>query len=402
MSQAKTFCIYPWVHLHLNTDGGMYPCCVGWTPDQHTNVGHISKMTFEEAFNAPYMKQLRVDMLAGVRRDDACCNCYEREDAGFTSAREGANRDFADQVQTLIDQTLEDGYLPPSIKSWDIRYSNLCNLKCRSCGSTYSTMWGEEMKLKDYKIFAIPPEIPDPLADQYTNVEKIYFAGGEPLIMPEHFALLTKLIEIQRAKNVILIYNSNLTILNYAGSNLLELWSHFKHVSIGVSLDAVGPRAEYIRKGTRWSTLEKNLLQLVDYQKRQKNFDFFYSPTVSLFNVNHLPDMHKYLIEHGLALPHTLLLFNILLDPSYYNCRILPTIFRQETHKKIEDHVKWCVENNVNSGVIEKFKNIQEYMLTDINDANEQLQKFIEKTNELDTIRNENFNDTFPEYKGLL
>ena len=116
----------------------------------------------------------------------------------------------------------------------------------------FSTTWAEEEGIENGKIYAIPEDVPDPMISQYDNVEKIYFAGGEPLIMPEHFQLLTKLIETGRSKNVTLIYNTNCTILDYKGNNLLDLWKNFKWVNIGASIDAMGTRIEYIRKGTRW------------------------------------------------------------------------------------------------------------------------------------------------------
>jgi pyruvate-formate lyase-activating enzyme len=352
-------------------------------------------------FNGEYMRQLRLDMLEGNRRDDACTNCYAREDAGFTSARQGANKDFEQVIEVLKNSTAPDGYVDPKIVSWDVRYSNLCNLKCRSCGSMFSTTWAEEEGIENGKIYAIPEDVPDPMISQYDNVEKIYFAGGEPLIMPEHFQLLTKLIETGRSKNVTLIYNTNCTILDYKGNNLLDLWKNFKWVNIGASIDAMGPRIEYIRKGTRWSVIEKNLHKMFDYRNKQQNLGFYYSPTVSIFNVDHLPDMHRYFIDQGLANTQTLFLFNILLNPTYYSCKTLPIEYKLKTIDKIEKHIEWCVENHVLAEVIEKYKSVQQY-LTDDNDYSKDFKNFVKETKSLDQRRNESFIEVFPEYKNLL
>lgn len=398
---SKTFCIYPWVHIHVNTDGGVYPCCVGWSPDRRTELGKVSESSLEDMFNGEYMRQLRLDMLEGNRRDDACTNCYAREDAGFTSARQGANKDFEQVIEVLKNSTASDGYVDPKIVSWDVRYSNLCNLKCRSCGSMFSTTWAEEEGIENGKIYAIPEDVPDPMISQYDNVEKIYFAGGEPLIMPEHFQLLLKLIESGRSKNVTLIYNTNCTILDYKGHNLLDLWKNFKWVNIGASIDAIGPRIEYIRKGTRWSVIEKNLHKMFDYRNKQQNLGFYYSPTVSIFNVDHLPDMHRYLIDNGLADTQTLFLFNILLNPTYYSCKVLPNEYKTKTISKIQEHIEWCVANNVLSEVIDKYKSIQQY-LSDNSEHLKDFNKFVQETNALDIKRKESFVDTFPEYTNLI
>ncbi len=394
----KTFCIYPWIHLHLNTQGDVFPCCVGWTPEGKTRLGYIKDSSLEDLFNSDYMKQLRLDMLSGTPRPDACASCYSRESAGFSSAREGANIDFAAQTNQLVAATNADGSVAPIIKSWDIRFSNLCNYKCRSCGSIFSTSWGEELKLPITKIHAIPENIPDPLMEQYQHVEKIYFAGGEPLIMPEHFDLLNKLIKMGVASKITLTYNSNVSIINYKGNDILALWSKFKFVTVGVSIDAVGDRAEYIRKGTRWETTERNLAKFVKF-KEQSNFDFFYSPTVSVFNAYHITDMHKYLIENNLASSNTLFLFNVLLHPHYYSCKILPSSIASEIVSKINTHLEWCNSNKVKSKVIDNFKNLCAYLTSE---HTEHIPEFSKITRELDIVRAENFNQIFPEYKGLL
>jgi uncharacterized Fe-S cluster-containing radical SAM superfamily protein len=364
-------------------------------------LGKVSESSLEDMFNGEYMRQLRLDMLEGKRRDDACTNCYAREDAGFTSARQGANRDFEQVVEILKESTAPDGYVDPKIISWDVRYSNLCNLKCRSCGSMFSTSWAEEEGLENGKIYAIQEDSPDPMESQYDNVEKIYFAGGEPLIMPEHFQLLLRLIEKGRAPHVVLIYNTNCTILDYKGNNLLDLWKNFKWVNIGASIDAIGPRIEYIRKGARWSTIEKNLHKMIEYKDKQKNLGFYYSPTVSIFNVDHLPDMHRYFIDNGLADNQTLFLFNILLNPTYYSCKVLPNEYKTKTINKIQNHIEWCVANNILPEVIDKYKSIQHY-LSDDNEYSEDFDKFVQETNTLDIKRKESFVNTFPEYTTLI
>ena len=86
MKNNKSFCILPWIHTHLNTEGDVFPCCVSWTPQRESRVGWLKDNSLEELFNNDFMKQLRLDMLAGKERPDVCSNCYDREDSGFQSA----------------------------------------------------------------------------------------------------------------------------------------------------------------------------------------------------------------------------------------------------------------------------------------------------------------------------
>lgn len=395
----NTFCILPWVHTHLNTEGDVFPCCVSWDPDRTARVGWLKDNTLEELFNNDFMKQLRLDMLNGVERNDVCKNCISREIGGFVSARQGYNNDFKDQIEHVIKDTRSDGYVTPIIKSWDIRFSNLCNLKCRSCGPLFSTSWAHEQGLEQTKIFAINDDSIDPLESQYDNVEKIYFAGGEPLIMPEHFRTLNKLIDNGNAKNIQLVYNSNLTKLNYNHHNLLEYWSHFKKIVIGVSIDAIGSRAEYIRHGVAWKHIEDNLKTLITFKEQSQTFDFYFSPTVSILNVYHLCDMHRYLWENKL-MPHIdAIMFNMLLAPDHYDCRILPDDIKKIIIEKITEHEKWLTDNRSTGDAITQFLNLKSYLSQEFSTS--QLSTFFLKTNILDKTRNENFKETFPEYAKL-
>ena len=397
----KAFCILPFVHTHLNTEGDVFPCCIGWTGERETRIGFLKDNTLEEIFNADVMKQLRLDFANGIRRPDFCTACYQREDNGFVSGRHGSNLDYLDVEDEIVAKMEPDGYLEPNIKSWDIRFSNLCNLKCRSCGSVYSTTWAqEEEKFEGYsdykKLQSIPDGVPDPLENQYHNVDKIYFAGGEPLIMPEHFRALQKIIDTGRAGKVKLLYNTNMTKLNYNKHNLIEFWKHFKVVVIGASIDAMGERAEYIRNGVKWSVIENNFKELSESVKVYKNINIHISPTVSIMNVHSLPDLHKYFVEKGYVEDTTAIVLNMLLNPAHYEIRNLPRKLKDEVKQKIKDHCIWLKEQNTRLDVIESFESILSYIENEAKDAD--VARFVSETNKIDKRRNQSFEKTFPEY----
>src|SRR6056300_593430 len=197
----ESFCILPFVHTFLNTEGDVFPCCISWDAERGNLVGYVKDESLEDLFNSPKMKQLRLDFINGKRRPDVCVRCYNSEDNGFPAGRHGNNHDLQHMIEDVISATQEDGYLDPKLKSWDIRFSNLCNLKCRSCGDIYSTTWAKEdadfginRGQQEFKAY----EGEDPLKNQYDNVEKIYFAGGEPLIMPDNYNTLMQYINKER------------------------------------------------------------------------------------------------------------------------------------------------------------------------------------------------------------
>ncbi len=395
----KSFCILPFIHTHLNTEGDVFPCCVGWKPDRGTRIGFIKDNTLEELFNNPQMKQLRLDMVAGKRRPDFCEPCYQFEDNGFYSARNGNNKDFEEVQDKIVSEMHEDGYLDPKIISWDIRFSNLCNLKCRTCGSIYSSSWVQENEQ-----FGTPtvgrlnsvPEGTDPLENQYENVEKIYFAGGEPLIMPEHFNTLRKLIDSDRAKHVKLVYNTNMTKLNYNNNDLVSYWKEFKQVVLGMSIDAIGERAEYIRNGVPWNTIESNIRKIAEISRQYPSISHHISPTVSIMNVYTLPEMHRYFIDNNLVSSPNQIILNILLGPTYFELKNLPDYLKEEVKQLYRNHMEWLKTKNTEQRIIDLFESVITYI--DKPASMDDVKAFVEKTKELDKRRKQNFETVFPEY----
>jgi len=400
----KSFCILPFVHTHLNTEGDVYPCCVGWNAQRTSKIGDLKDASLEELFNSEKMKQLRKDMVAGNRRPEFCDACYKREDAGFHSARHGNNDDYLEVEKNIVDSMREDGYLEPIIRSWDIRFSNLCNLKCRTCGDVYSTTWSAENLKFDGRatghLKSIPENFSDPLENQYQNVDKIYFAGGEPLIMAEHFNVLDNLVSSGRSKEIKLVYNTNMTKLNYENKDLIEYWKSFKEVVLGMSIDGYGHRAEYIRNGVSWNQIEKNIKKIVDVTREHKNISYHYSVTVSIFNIYSLTDLHKYFYEAGMMADSGAFLLNILLGPTYYEIKNLSDSLKNEIKLKIEDHLSWLTEHkktNEHGHCYKSYESLISYLEKE--SCPEDVSKFVIETEKIDSRRNQSFEKTFPEYR---
>lgn len=394
LKESKTFCIYPWIHLHAYPTGEAYPCCHA---EMKYPVGSCRDNTLEEIWQGDAMRQLRDDML-NERPNNACARCYEQEEAGFFSGRRSANKHHGHHIKKLETNPFEMTY-------WDIRFSNLCNLSCRSCGHIFSSSWyADQVKLagddwaKKNKPLNIagrsPQDMWEQLLPHIDYVEQIYFAGGEPLMMEEHYRILEELERRERF-DVRLIYNTNFTQTKLKDRYVFDYWRKFKSVAVGASLDAMGPRAEYIRRGTDWAVVEDNRRRMMD---TCPNVDFYISPTLSIMNAWHLPDFHRSWVEQGLIRPQDLNV-NILQDPIHYRIDVAPMKYKQRIRIKFEEHLEWLRSQDPLQRATVGFESAINFMMS--TDNTHLLDTFWRKTHELDTIRGENLVAVIPELKAL-
>jgi hypothetical protein len=214
-------------------------------------------------------------------------------------------------------------------------------------------------------------------------------------MMEEHYNILDEL-ERRGRFDVRLIYNTNFTHTRLKDREVFDYWRKFKSVAVGASLDAMGPRAEYIRKGTRWDQVERNRRTMMEICP---NVDFYISPTLSILNAVHLPDFHRDWAEKGLIRAQDLNV-NILQDPSYLRIDIATAEYKQKINRKFQDHLTWLrPQDSLNRATVGFESAINFIMATD-NTA--LIPKFWNKTRELDTIRKENVLDIIPELVEIL
>jgi MoaA/NifB/PqqE/SkfB family radical SAM enzyme len=394
LKESKTFCIYPWIHLHAYPTGEAYPCCHA---EMTYPVGNARFKTLEEIYRDAPMRELRKDML-NERPNPACNRCYEQEESGFFSGRRSANKHHGHHIKRIDDDKFQMSY-------WDIRFSNLCNLSCRSCGHIFSSSWyqdqaalaGPEWKSKNKVLnYAgrTETDIWEQLVPHLDYVEQIYFAGGEPLMMEEHYNILEEL-ERRGRFDVRLIYNTNFTHVKLKDRMVFDYWKKFKSVAVGASLDAMGPRAEYIRKGTVWNTVERNRQQMLEICPE---VDFYISPTVSILNAMHVTDFHRDWVDRGLLRPQDLNV-NILQDPAYYRIDIATPEYKKQIKQKFEQHLEWLRPQDPLQRATVGFESAINFMMSTDNSA--LIPKFWAKTQELDAIRKENLLEVIPELEAL-
>jgi len=394
LKDSKTFCIYPWIHLHAYPTGEAYPCCHA---EMAYPVGNARFKTLEEIYRDAPMRELRRDML-NERPNPACGRCYEQEESGFFSGRRSANKHHGHHVKRIDDDRFQMSY-------WDIRFSNLCNLSCRSCGHIFSSSWyqdqaklaGGDWKDRNQVLnFAGRTEIDmwEQLIPHLDYVEQIYFAGGEPLMMAEHYNILDEL-ERRGRFDVRLIYNTNFTHTKLKDREVFDYWRKFKSVAVGASLDAMGPRAEYIRKGTNWDQVERNREKMIEVCP---DVDFYISPTLSIMNALHLPDFHRDWTERGLIRAQDLNV-NILQDPAHYRIDIAPMNYKQRLKQKFEEHINWLRPQDSLQRATVGFESAINFMMS--TDNTHLIDTFWRKTHELDSIRGEQISNIIPELEIL-
>jgi len=400
LMDSKVFCMYPWIHLNASPNGDAMPCCL-W--DYNQKMGSVKEHTIKELWNGRDWKSLRVNML-NEQQTPGCDRCYKEEQAGFFSARQSANKHHGHHIKRASN-TSRDGHSSEfSMTYWDIRFSNLCNLSCRSCGHIFSSSWyqdqksiaGENWAKNNKPLFWAgrhETDMLEQLMEHIDYVEQIYFAGGEPLTMDEHYIILEEL-EKRKKFDVRLVYNTNFTKTKLKDRYVFDYWRKFKSVSIGASLDAMGPRAEYIRHGTNWAEVERNREMMLE---QCPNVDFYISPTLSIQNALHLPDFHRDWVERGFIRAQDLNV-NILQDPAWLRIDIAPESYKEKIRSRYQEHLEWLRPLDELKRATQGFESALRFLETD---NTELLPKFRERMTKLDDLRKENILEAIPELNEL-
>jgi organic radical activating enzyme len=394
------FCIIPWIHMHTWADGSTYPCCLAAIDSK---LGNTNEKSFTELWNSDLMKDLRLNMIAD-KPSRTCVRCYEHEKAGTESLRMTKNRDFKHKFDR-VELTNDDGSLDEiHMAYFDIRFSNICNMRCRTCGPVFSSLWAQDaVKMgmiepthpKVLKVKQDINELWDDVVQWIDTIEDIYFAGGEPLIMDEHYKILEHLIDIGKT-DINISYNTNFSKLTYKNKDVIELWKHFSNVKLNASLDAMGERAECMRKGTVWKDIETNRLRVME---EAPHVEFKLSSTISVLNAQHILDFFEdWLEKDWVKIYH--LDINLLLDAEHNRAQILPEQVRINIQRNIDKFLeKYNVKEADSHGRtyhgLVGFKNFLSDGKTHL------IPEFLKWSNLLDSVSGDNLFQAFPELNIL-
>lgn len=396
---SQVFCMLPWIHLHAWPDGRAYPCCLA---NGKYPVGNFKENTMREIWNDTDMREMRQNMLAD-KKCRQCSDCYEQESNGFASMRNNSNKSFGHHINE-ISETRADGSLPDMrLHYWDVRFSNICNLKCRSCGSIFSSrwydddvkLWGKELRPRVQFAGRHSEDVWEQMQEHVPHLDQIYFAGGEPLIMEEHNRILKLLIEKGNTR-VRLIYNTNLTELKFKRESVLDLWKQFPTVCVAASLDDMGARASVIRSGTDWAQVEQNIR---DLKRECPHIDFMISPTLSMMNIWNFVTFHRYMVEQGFIEPKDFNV-NMLQGPNEYRIDMLPMHIKLKFKQQFEEHIEWLRPRDPIQRAVGGFEGAIKFMMA--TDNSHLLPQFWETVNDLDWSRRESLVDVVPELNEIV
>jgi len=303
MNKPETLCMAPWVHTYLSPQTERRMCCASREPAQNfeqyidtaTGTGNYHPMTLDEHWNSEHMKSVRRRMMAGEILPE-CTVCNEQL-LNTDVYRSYFNRMFGHKYQDVIAMTDATGYTTMKPVSWDYRFSNLCNFKCRMCGDMLSSSWEIEQRINDMVNWAdnknnwMLPEVRKEItafqdtqieaefaqAVKEHRVEEVYWVGGEPLMYEQHWRYMKQIIDQGDGHRVYARYNTNLSRINYRGVNLYrDILAHIRDWQICASLDGTEATGEYIRTGLNYQEWLENFKQGLKYarHRRQMRIDF--------------------------------------------------------------------------------------------------------------------------------
>jgi MoaA/NifB/PqqE/SkfB family radical SAM enzyme len=323
MSLPEKICILPWISIETSPVGTARPCCLAKDEITYSDEAGVERKynlnthTLEEIYHSRYMQILRRDFLYG-HKPATCQRCWDEEAAGRTSKRINSKIRLKEYVDEIDFYNLN----PDQLWFIDLKLGNICNLKCRICGSWSSSKWAKEeidyvpelenrkehLAYKFLQDGAWPRENPqfwDNLKTLLPNIKYFEFTGGEPFLIEQHFDLLRYAVETGDSAHIEIHYNTNGTVFPESA----ELWANFKHVEIAVSIDNVGARFEYERYGADWNEVQENIARFT--AMRSDKISTQLCTTINVQNVYYLPEICDWILTQ--TFDHVY--FNMLHDP---------------------------------------------------------------------------------------
>lgn len=404
ITENKSFCTMLWNNVSADPAGNIKPCCISRDiikkPDGTPyNLGRDKIVDF---YNSPDYVEIRRKMLAG-ETVPGCSQCTQIESYGKQSKRIITNRNWPRvtiQTKTVVE---------PKIEYFDLRFGNLCNLKCRSCMPLNSSQLDSQVKeypeLKQFyreSGFNINDWYETDIFDEnllsnLSHIKFLYITGGEPSLIKKNFELLEKLIATGYSKNISLMVNSNLT---NDKTYFFDLLSEFKHTMFLASIDGYGKTQEYLRYPSDWNQIDKNIHKLVN--RNADNINLHVSPVVQIGNLNTIVDLFEYCEAFNRNAGKLVIdiFINVLENPSYLNIINLPLDYKIQCWNKIDEWVKTSCKYQ-NKLFYEQIETIKNKCFADV-DYQKELKTFFEFNQLLDNIQKTDLKTLNPELHSLM
>lgn len=431
---SKTFCPVPWNFQAIRANGDIRVCCqANVTKNQGVirkpdgTAFNAGKDSLSDARNTDMMKAIRINMLNGEWSDE-CGRCKNEEASGLVSRRTYENEQWKLDFDYVKSKTNDDGSIDTGdfpVVYYDLRFGNFCNLKCRMCGPTDSSAWYDDwikltgtnkfkdtsgiMEIIDDKVAAFNWPEYEPFWEQLEanihNIEHVYFAGGEPMLIERHYDFLERCVEAGAAKHIIVEYNTNMSTLP---TRVTNLWKSFKQVRVGASVDGMEAVQEYQRSPAKW---DKTLDNLRKVDALPSNIVSWLAFTVTAYNVNHMIDFMKWKLS-GSNLKRVnstnrrpIITHHVAHHPKHLNVRVLPEEYKKDVTNRFNEFLQWVKDNNYNEHVVKQAEDIVKGVTSYMNSESyydSHWNEFIKYTRQLDSIRNENLLDVEPKFKDYI
>ena len=383
--ESKWYCKLPWTGFSNDPDGRVRPCCLykDHIKDDAGNEMFVQTHSVQEIFTSKYMHDLRNEFRSGAQ-PKGCSTCIIDEQNGYTSKR-----------QQYLDNPLDADYDadPEFPVEYQMILSNACNLKCRSCTPSHSSLWQAEHKIMwghtGYKMPHGQSGENDSVlwnkrSEWIPSLQRLEIVGGEPFYINRWKILWKELIEQGYSKNIYMDMSTNCTI--YGGDVLEELIPNFARIGVGLSIDGLGKTYEYLRHPGVWSEVEENITKYNDLRIKfaGHGFAISVSHTIGWINAWTLPEFHTYFKTKA---PLFRIWNNIIHQPTHMSIYMIPAGLKTKITEKWEAY-DWG-EYTTDVKAILKFMNSQQPTDAEIKKAYEQFKK-------TDVLRNENLLDVVP------
>ena len=380
-----SFCVLPWVNISTDVNGSLRPCCkfAQPNPSNEYQLPNMKEGRLDILWNDQRFQNLRQAFLDG-KKPKECQSCWDEEAAGMRSFRVQFARDKKIDTSKMDFKPITDS----GPRAMDLKLNNVCNLKCRICGPQASstflkeyqeqyniTVEGSEYWISNKILGTSNEEVINKWAEDLVHLE---ITGGEPMASPENIKVLDLLIKSGKAKNITVLLNTNGTLYN---KKFLDCILQFKEITMCISVDDLGPRLEYERYPTEWPTIQDNITKFLELRKNNPNLFLTLCPTVSIFNVYYLTDYLDWAKTMGIF--------------TYYNILHYPP---SHSIKNLPDKLKEIVSERLTAKEFDIVKNF----LHLTRDDDKLINQFIEKNDELDKFRQQDFKTTFGEWGQLI
>ena len=313
-TKPDTLCLAPWTHTYLSPQTERRLCCASREPAQNfeqyidtsAGTGRYIPVTLEQHWNSDHMKSVRRRMMAGETLPE--CDVCNSKLLNTSVYRDYFGHLFGHKLSEVYATTDVSGETTMQPVSWDYRFSNLCNFKCRTCGDMLSSSWESEQKQNNMVNWAdsknswmrndirhqihtfqenqVEQEFAQ--AVEQHRVEEIYWVGGEPLMYEQHWRYMKRIVELGDGGRVYARYNTNLSRVNFRGCNLYsDILDHVRDWQICASIDGTGHIGEYIRTGLDFQQFCQNFEAGLQHQRNRRQMRLDFTLTLpGMFEVN--------------------------------------------------------------------------------------------------------------------